>query len=72
MTDTVTTRITLPGPVHREVKAEAARRGLRVDEALGMCVAFICGLTTPLVWLTNLCQVEADVAAWLDKPNPVS
>lgn len=65
MTDTVTTRITLPGPVHREVKAEAARRGIRVDEALGMCVAFLCDLTTPLVWKEGTIQVCDDLDAWV-------
>lgn len=53
MTDTVTTRIKLPGEVHREVKAEAARHGINVDQALGMCVAFLCDLTTPLRWLES-------------------
>lgn len=51
MTDTVTTRIKLPGEVHREVKAEAARQGVNLDEALGMCVAFLVANVTPLSWL---------------------
>ena len=54
MTDVVETRIKLPGEVHRAVKAEAARHGITLAEALGMCVAFIAGLTTPLSWLNDL------------------
>jgi hypothetical protein len=51
MTDTIITRIKLPGPIHRDVKAEAARRGINLDEALGMCVARLCDAVVPLSWL---------------------
>ena len=54
MTETVETRIKLPGEIHRMVKAEAARHGITLAEALGMCVAFCTGLTTPLSWLNGL------------------
>lgn len=53
MTDTVTTRIRLPGEVHRDVKAEAARRGINLDEALGMCVAYLAHMVRPLQWLDD-------------------
>jgi hypothetical protein len=70
MTDTVTTRIRLPGTVHREVKAEAARHGIKLDDALGMCVAFVVDMTTPLCWRSGTDVVVADVKHWL-KRNPV-
>jgi len=66
MTDTVTTRIRLPGPVHRDVKAEAARRGINLDEALGMCVAFLADMVTPLVWIDNMTHTVTQMADWLD------
>lgn len=53
MTDTVETRIKLPGEVHRAVKAEAARHGITLAESLGMCVAFLVSLTVPLSWLDD-------------------
>ena len=64
MTDNVQTRITLPDEVHRMVKAEAARHGIRVAEALGMCVAFLCGVTTPLLWRTDQQTVAVDLDRW--------
>lgn len=68
MTDTVTTRIKLPGEVHRNVKAEAARRGVNLDQALGMCVAFLCSVTVPLCWMDGMGKVTEDfgdaVDAW--------
>ena len=70
MVDTVTTRIKLPGPVHRDVKAEAARRGINLDVALGMCVAFLNEITTPLIWREDVWQAKEDMEAWLEKPGP--
>lgn len=58
MTDTVTTRIKLPGEVHREVKAEAARHGVNLDEALGMCVAWLNNYVVPLSWLDSSTPVS--------------
>ena len=68
MTDTVETRIKLPGEVHRAVKAEAARHGITLAEALGMCVAFLCDLTTPLLWRQDAERVERDLTEWLENP----
>ena len=70
MTDTVETRIKLPGEVHRAVKAEAARHGITLAEALGMCVAFMVDMTTPLCWRGDNSQVVADVKHWLAR-NPI-
>lgn len=53
MTDTVTTRIRLPGEIHRQVKAQAAYHGINLDTALGMCVTFLADLCTPLSWLKD-------------------
>ena len=50
MTETVETRIKLPGEIHRAVKAEAARHGITLAEALGMCVSYIAYLVRPLQW----------------------
>jgi hypothetical protein len=54
MTDTIITRIKLPGPIHRDVKAEAVRHNINLDEALGMCVAHLCDIVVPLSWLDPL------------------
>lgn len=53
MSDNVVTRIRLPAVVHRDVKAEAARRGINLDEALGICVAFLAQIVRPLQWLDD-------------------
>ena len=66
MTDTVETRIRLSGEVHRAVKAEAARHGITLAEALGMCVAFVCGITRPLGWRANIVGTHLDFQKWLD------
>lgn len=64
MTDTVTTRIKLPGEVHRDVKAEAARRGVNLDEALGVCVAYLCAIVVPLSWLNGEEPVIREPGFW--------
>ena len=66
MTETVETRIKLPGEIHRAVKAEAARHGITLAEALGMCVAFLCGITPPLGWRTDIIRTHLDFQEWLD------
>ena len=66
MTETVETRIKLPGEIHRAVKAEAARHGITLAEALGMCVAFTVGITQPLGWRDNPQQTAVDLAQWAD------
>ena len=66
MTDTVVTRIRLPREVHRQVKAQAAYHGLNLDQAYGMCVAFLCGITTPLLWLSYKAQVAHDLSEWIE------
>ena len=65
MTDTVETRIKLPGEVHRAVKAEAARHGITLAEALGMCVSFLCDMTVPLCWRRDKREVISSVSTWL-------
>lgn len=67
MTDTVETRIKLPGEVHRAVKAEAARHGITLAEALGMCVAFISNATTPLLWRTDGETVADDLREYAEE-----
>lgn len=74
MTDTVTTRIRLPDEIHRQVKAQAAYHGVNLDQALGMCVAYLCSMTTPLLWVEDEPQVMHDVTTWVmqwDRVNPV-
>lgn len=66
MTDTTVTSIRLPEPVYKEVEAEAARRDISPDEALGMCVAFLCELTTPLVWRGDYEQAVHDIRYWVE------
>lgn len=64
MADTVVTRIRLPDVVHRRVKAQAVYHGINLDQALGMCVSFLCSITTPLLWRTNLDTVVNDLYDW--------
>lgn len=59
----VETRIKLPLEVHRQVKAEAVRHGIMTAEALGMCVAFVCSLTVPLRWVSDLEGCLDEIAA---------
>jgi hypothetical protein len=66
MTESVTTRIKLPGPVHRDVKAEAARHGINLDEALGMCIGYLAGVMIPLCWLDGLESDLAQMRIYLD------
>lgn len=70
MSDTVVTRIRLPADIHRNVKAEAARHGVNLDQALGMCVAFLCGLTTPLLWRGGGQMVWEDLYGWVQANKP--
>jgi hypothetical protein len=51
MTDTTVTRIRLPTDIHLQVKAAAVLHSINVDEALGMCVAYLVGHVEPLSWL---------------------
>lgn len=53
MTDSTTTRIKLPTDIHRQVKAAAVLHGIRTDEALGMCVAYLVAQVNPLSWLDS-------------------
>lgn len=69
MSPTKTTRIKLPEDAHARVKAEAAFNNVNLDSALGMCVAFLCNLTTPLSWRTDPGQTRRDIAAWLQKQS---
>lgn len=62
MTDTVETRIKLPAEAHREVKAEAARHGINLADALGMCVAFLVDMTTPLSWRKSEMDCYIEIA----------
>ena len=71
MTDTVETRIKLPGEVHRAVKAEAARHGITLAEALGMCVAFITAITPALGWREDPYQTGYDLRQWADSIHPM-
>ena len=66
MVDTVETRIKLPGEIHRAVKAEAARHGITLAEALGMCVAFTASITQPLSWRTRPHLTASDLKQWAD------
>lgn len=59
MTDSTTTRIKLPTDVHRKVKAAAVLHGVRTDEALGMCVAYLVAQVEPLGWLKHAPSPEA-------------
>ena len=58
MTDSTTTRIKLPTHVHRKVKAAAVLHGVRTDEALGMCVAWLVATVEPLSWLNDTSSSE--------------
>lgn len=53
MTESKTSRIVSPVTAHQDVKAEAARHGIRLDEAFGMCIAYLCAAVVPLSWLDD-------------------
>lgn len=58
MTDSTTTRIKLPTFIHRKVKAAAVFHGVKTDEALGMCVAYLVAEMEPLSWLSDRSSEE--------------
>lgn len=51
MADSTITRIKLPIEIHLRVKAAAVLHRVNVDEALGMCVAYLVAQVEPLSWL---------------------
>jgi hypothetical protein len=66
MADTVTTRIKLPSHVHADVKAEAARNGINLDKALGLCVTYLGNMVQPLSWRNDQDEAEAEIRHVLD------